>query len=259
MFQLDSTRAEKLLAEESRRSADFSDIHPIVDVLPIRDQVADIIRRMILKGQLRPDEQVSERVISRILKISTTPVKEAFRILQAEGLIYVQPRVGSFVSHIPSDQIAQIAFMRASLEGVAAHFAASNCTREEIHTMSGCLGKVDALLKSENPGAESVTNEIASLNSTFHKILREASRNNYLINLILSLRSIDKTIRELSFEMGVGESVTAFREHSGILEAVKSNNGELAEQLMNQHIRRVARCVIDTQMGGVKHETGTTG
>lgn len=70
----------------------------IVEAAPIRDQVADILRKRIISGDLANGEKLSERQISAELNISTTPVKEAFRLLQAEGLIYTLPRKGSFVS-----------------------------------------------------------------------------------------------------------------------------------------------------------------
>ncbi|MEI3190540.1 MAG: winged helix-turn-helix domain-containing protein [Lachnospiraceae bacterium] len=64
----------------------------IVEAAPIRDQVADILRKRIISGDLANGEKLSERQISAELNISTTPVKEAFRLLQAEGLIYTLPR-----------------------------------------------------------------------------------------------------------------------------------------------------------------------
>ena len=75
----------------------------IVEAVPIRDQVADILRKRIISGDLANGERLSERQISAELNISTTPVKEAFRLLQAEGLIYTLPRKGSYDSANPSE------------------------------------------------------------------------------------------------------------------------------------------------------------
>ena len=79
----------------------------IVEAAPIRDQVADILRKRIISGDLANGEKLSERQISAELNISTTPVKEAFRLLQAEGLIYTLPRKGSFVSANASEHAYQ--------------------------------------------------------------------------------------------------------------------------------------------------------
>lgn len=96
----------------------------IIESKPLREQVADIVRGMILRGEIKAGEQISERTIGQMLHVSTTPVKEAFRSLQAEGLIYTRPRRGSFVSEISIDNMLEIAFMRSALEGVAAYYAA---------------------------------------------------------------------------------------------------------------------------------------
>ena len=96
----------------------------IVEAAPIRDQVADILRKRIISGDLANGEKLSERQISAELNISTTPVKEAFRLLQAEGLIYTLPRKGSFVSANASEHAYQVMLLRSSIDGVAAYLAA---------------------------------------------------------------------------------------------------------------------------------------
>jgi len=211
----------------------------IVEALPLRDQVADIIRRMILKGELLHDEQISERQISQRLNISTTPVKEALRVLHTEGLVYTKPRVGSFVSQIPKEHMMQVVSMRGALEGVAAYYAAIYAMPEELHTLSEVLRQVSVYLeKKEDPLL------IAKQNNIFHSILRKASRNEYLVNLIMTMRSIDNTFREMSLEVDQDETGRALKEHIAILDAVKQRNSNLAEQLMNRHIRRVAHSVV---------------
>ena len=118
----------------------------IIESKPLREQVADIVRGMILRGDLKAGEQISERTIGQMLNVSTTPVKEAFRSLQAEGLIYTSPRRGSFVSEISIDNMLEIAFMRSSLEGVAAYYAAKNATDSHLAEMGRILDMVYPLL-----------------------------------------------------------------------------------------------------------------
>lgn len=226
-----------------RRSNDLPPVQTtdtILEVLPLRDQVADIVRRMILRGQLLPDERISERQIGKMLGISTTPVKEAFRTLQAEGLIHSEPRVGSFVSPIPRDHMYQIVAMRGALEGVAANFAAANHTPEELAGMTACMTAVKKLLKDKSDPLL-----VAAQNAKFHEILRNACRNNYLITLILTMRSIDKTFREMSLAIDEQETRRAYAEHSAILQAVAARDSGQSELLMNRHIRRVAQSVVN--------------
>jgi len=204
--------------------------------------MADIIRQMIIKKELKTDQRISERQLSQKFGISTAPVKEALRILQTEGLVRTIPRVGTFVAGISDNHIYQIVAMRGALEGVAANFAAQRRSDDDIRQMTGLLDEVEANL---NQGLDS--QKISKLNESFHKILREASQNDYLINLIRTMNSIDRTIRSLSFEVkdADSEAQRAYNEHRAILQAIISQNSELAEQRMNQHIRRVANEVVN--------------
>lgn len=214
----------------------------ILETLPIRDQLADIIRRMIIKGELKAYEQISERQLSQRFETSTTPIKEALRILQAEGLVYSKARVGTFVAEISPASILQIVTMRGALEGVAANFAAQNCTESEITQMSTILDEVRTYI-----GQDQQNNRIATLNAKFHHMLRSGSHNTYLVNLIGNMNSIDRTIRTLSFELQDAhrEVEVAFKEHKAILEAVRAHDPVTAESLMNNHIRRVAKEVTN--------------
>lgn len=212
----------------------------IIETLPLRDQLADIIRRMVLKGELHPGQQISERQLSFRFETSTTPVKEALRVLQSEGLVYSKPRVGTFVSEVSQEHIYKIVAMRGALEGVAAGFAAQNCTQEEIAQMTEILDQVQTVL---DEAGELDREKVSGLNAQFHQILRVACRSDYLVNLICNMNSIDRTIRALSFELlnAPHEANVAYNEHRSILVAVARHNSELAESLMNFHIRRVAK------------------
>lgn len=212
----------------------------IVEAIPLRDQVADIVRRMILGGELKANDPISERAISQRLRVSTTPVKEAFRILQTEGLLYVKPRRGSYVSNLFSDFMIQVVFMRGALEGVAAYFAAIYATPEEIERIEDVLHEAGEVVH-----ASADVLEISKFNRTFHSLLRSASRNEYLISLLNSMCSIDKTFRELSLVAEDDEPARAHNEHLGILAALKERNSEEIEKRMVAHVRRIALLVVE--------------
>jgi len=212
----------------------------IVQSLPLREQVADIVRVMILKGELQNDQPISERSISQMLNVSTTPVKEAFRLLQAEGLIYSIPRKGSYVSPTSKANMKQITFIRSSMEGVAAYYAAINATQSEIDQMTEALEQAGLLLNDPDK-----RQELGDFNTLFHTILRNASRNDYLINLLKSLRSIDHSLRSVNFNLTTLDPAQDHLEHLAILDAVRDRDPDRAEQSIIKHIRRVARTVLD--------------
>ena len=205
----------------------------IVEPVSIRDQVADIIRRKIIKNEFVGGSKISEREISEMLKISTTPVKEAFRMLESEGILVAVPRKGTFISEFSRENLKSISIIRSSLEGTAAFFTASYATEDEIKIMEDALN--DALLCIENDNKEGLLKN----NNTFHITIRTAARNNYLLNLLIKLKSIDESVRIVSLENSKNERLEDNNEHFGILEAIKGGQGKKAEELMVQHVRRV--------------------
>lgn len=215
----------------------------IIEPVTIREQVTSILRRKIVNGELVPDQQLSERLISQTLQISTTPVKEAFRTLQSEGLIYTIPRKGSFVSKMSKQNLLQHVFMRGSLEGVAAFFACLSASDEEIKQMEAHLQHSGDLIARGSLDEEELADLIRS-NNAFHSTLRNACKNTYLIGLIGNMRSIDKTIRDASLSKTIYEPTRAHQEHLSILDAIKERNPNLAEQRMVSHTRRVGRFVL---------------
>lgn len=208
--------------------------------LPLRDQVAEIVRIMILNGELKGDQQIKERTLSQLLKVSTTPVKEAFRLLQAEGLIYSVPNRGAFVSPFSKHSILQATFVRSSIEGVAAYLAAESATDAEIAEMEAALDRASQAI-DDAKSRQTVSDSFME----FHKIVRKSCRNPYLINLMESLRSIDNSVRTVNLSPSHEAPYQDYAEHRSILEAIKSHDPDLAERLMRNHIRRVAQTVID--------------
>ena len=211
----------------------------IVAPVPLRVQVADIIRRMILDGDLQPGQLVSERNISSMLNVSTTPVKEAFRSLQAEGLLYSIPRKGSFVSERSLENLMQYSYMRSALEGVAARFAAESAAPEDIEYMRRELAASRCLI--EEGGSRS---EISRHNLNYHMRIREACGNAYLVSLIGMIAEIDNSMREVVNRNSIDELMQRQREHEDILEAVAAGKGEEAEGMMIEHVRNGARHTI---------------
>lgn len=205
----------------------------IVEAVPIRDQVADILRKRIISGDLANGERLSERQISAELNISTTPVKEAFRLLQAEGLIYTLPRKGSFVSANASEHAYQVMLLRSSIDGVAAYLAAKRINEELYNAIEDPFMKAEKLI---NKGADD-GEAISQYNDQFHMAIREASGNEQVIAMGNNLSSIDKSLRRL-----INRDSTLMKsrhsEHKQILECIRRGSCEEAEMAMVHHIRK---------------------
>lgn len=210
----------------------------IIEAASIRDQVADIVRRKIITNEIAGGTKISERKISEMLEISTTPVKEAFRMLEREGILVSIPRKGTFVYEFPKENLKSITVIRSSLEGTAAFFTASYATEYEIKIMEDSLNYALLCIKNDNKEG------LLKANNTFHDTIRNAAHNNYLLNLLRTLNSIDNSVRIVSLDKSKEELLKDNNEHFKILEAIKRSQSEEAENLMVQHIRRVIYMTI---------------
>lgn len=204
---------------------------------PIRDQIASLIRKEIIKGRLKPGQQIFEREISELLSISTTPIKEAIRVLVSEGLLSSFPRKGTFVSEFARQNMEQITLIRSALEGAAAHIATLLFRRIDIKEIEELLNRAEAYLKDDN------LNEAVLINTLFHKKIRNACNNNYLIRSIENLDSYEKEFRYKALK-NIEERKKGFQEHKEILEAIKQFDCESVENLMRNHVRRSAKYVM---------------
>ncbi len=203
----------------------------------IREQIADIIRQEIITERLKPGQQIVEREISNLLNVSTTPVKEAFRTLESEGLMISIPRRGTFVTDFAKQSIEQTNIIRSSLEGAAARIAAARMDKEQIDELEKLLKLAKGYL---NAGK---LEEAVKINTKFHQTIRNAGNNSFLISSIKTLKSYENTFRYKALE-DPDEREKGYNEHFSILQAIKAGDLELVETLMRNHIRRSSMHVM---------------
>lgn len=214
-------------------------MNEIINSIPLREQIADIVREMIISGELKSEQKLSERQISSMLNVSTTPVKEAFRTLQAEGLIYSVPRKGSFVSSYSKDSMKQVLYLRSAVDGVAAFFAARFASEEEVRLMEQALKTSRAIIEAKGDSTAISTN-----NNIFHETVRIAAHNDFTVNLGGTLRSIDQSVRRYVNKNDYQAMMERQLEHEEILNCIRKKQSEKAEQLMIQHIRQTTGTVF---------------
>ena len=201
---------------------------------PLREQVANIIRRKIIRQEFKGGERISERTISEMCHVSTMPVKEAFRILVTEGLLVTIPHKGTYVSKYSKENLKGIIYLRGAIEGTIAYFAAQYITSEEIEQMNEALRR--AMVSIEEMDAEAGIKADAD----FHNVIRNACRNQYLLNMLQTLRTIDHSVRSLPlYREDKEERQMTYSEHCAIAMAIKARDSALSESLMVKHIRQV--------------------
>ncbi|MGV9796687.1 GntR family transcriptional regulator [Mycobacterium sp. NPDC003449] len=207
------------------------------DEAPLSEQVAAAIHRKILKGEVPVGSWLRHDSLATEFGISRTPVREALRVLNAQGIVTIVPNRGARVNGHSSHDVVEIGVVRAELEGLAAELAAERIDDDQIV-------RLDVALQSfrEIAGAPSISDDLAEkwaqTNDLFHAVILEAAGNKHLTTSIKELRR--KLPHNLSYGGYKGNSRLLnknFEEHVAIAEAIKAQDGATARRLMTAHIR----------------------
>lgn len=201
------------------------------DVRSLRDLAYDDIRDAILSGALPPGQRVKERDVADQMGISTTPVKEALRRLEQEGLVTSQPRRGAVVSSLVQIPVEEIEEIRGLLEAMAARLAAERLSDAELDRL-GRLVEEMAVLTAEMREPQK---RIADVD-VFHRIILEGSRNDFLVRFVGTLSPFER-IHQTEY-LDPTEAASILAEHRAIHAALAARDGELAQRLMFQHYDR---------------------
>lgn len=185
----------------------------------------------IRTGALRPGERVTETDLAARLGISRTPVREALRQLESDGLVCHTPRIGTTIRQLDYAEISELYDMRAVLESTAARFAARAASDVELDELQAIHA---AMLSADTADA------LYRHNQQFHNALHDAARNRFLVR---SVAAIQKTLLILgpSTLQEDERAEAALNEHGAVLKALAERDAEAAEAAMRRHIQAAHR------------------
>ena len=209
------------------------------DFLPLRDVVFNTLRQAILRGELQPGERLLEIHLANKLGVSRTPIREAIRKLELEGLVLMIPRKGAVVAEITEKSLRDVLEVRRALEELAVKLACDKIQDEEIEELKAAAKEFEKAL-----GTGDVT-VYAEADVKFHDIIYRATDNQRLIQLLFNLREqmYRYRVEYLKREESHG---TLLIEHKKIIEAIASRDMEASADAVCQHIDNQVSAVIDT-------------
>lgn len=191
------------------------------------------LRSAIDAGRLRPGERLREEQIATWLRISRTPVRDALRRLEDDGVLSSAPRRGLVVAQFDQQQVSELYDVRALLEEHAGRFAAQRASESEVAALRELIQR-----QSDTPADQGPA--LARLNQLFHEVVYRAARNRYLVRLRDSLES--------SFALLPGWSdgtprrtAEILKEHKAIVDAIERRDGATAGDLSRTHVRNDER------------------
>lgn len=190
------------------------------------------LRQAIINGQLKPGGRLREVDLASMLGVSRTPVREAIKRLESEGLAsYVSSR-GAMVSEPTQQQAVELYAMREILEGAAARFAAQHAYPAEVQLLEYFLTAEEDL--GDDPDEQAV------LNRKFHETIYRMAHNHYLMDMLTKARNYMVLLPRTTYA-APGRAVSAHREHAAIVAAIRNGNPEAAEEAARRHIREAQR------------------
>lgn len=201
----------------------------VTDKYSLRGRVFQRLRDDILSGRYRENEELKEVAIGDEMGVSRTPVREAFRQLELEGLIQIIPNKGAYVTGITVKDVEDIYMMRSLLEGLCAKWAAQNITKEQLEEME------ENVYLSEFHASKGHFDQMAELDNRFHEIMYEASQSKMLEHQLKDFHQYVLRVRQKTLSSNI-RSKASNEEHRLIMEAIRNKDAENAEKLAHQHI-----------------------
>ncbi|MDF2840971.1 MAG: transcriptional regulator, GntR family [Clostridia bacterium] len=208
---------------------------------PLREIVFETIRNAIISGDLKPGERVMEVQMAESLGVSRTPVREAIRKLELEGLIIMLPRKGAYVADLSVKDLTEVMEIRASLEGLAAGLASIRINADEIEEL-----EIYAL--EFHKSIDEDIDVLIHKDFEFHDAIFKASRNERLIQLNNNLIEQVQRFREI-YHKKVNKSKETSREHYAIVEAISNGDVDKAEKLARIHIENAEKSILKMMEG----------
>lgn len=199
------------------------------DYLPLRDVVFNTLREAILKGEIKPGERLMEIHLANMLGVSRTPIREAIRMLEQEGLAVTVPRKGAQVAKMTEKDLQDVLEIREALDNLAVIAACERKTAEQFDKLKTAM-KVfeDATTKSD-------VRAIVQADEDFHDVIYEMAHNPRLMSIVGNMR---EQMYRYRYEYLKNTEIYGqlIKEHRGIIEGFEKNDAEYLKKVMHTHL-----------------------
>ena len=192
------------------------------------EEVAELLRQRIFSRELEPGSWIDELKLAEEYGISRTPLREALKVLAAEGLVTMKVRRGAYVTEVSEKDLADVYHLLSLLESDAAGVVAQQATNDELaelqtlhHALEAAVGERDRFF---------------AVNEQFHMRVLELARNRWREQMVADLRKVMKLNRHNSL-LKTGRIEESLAEHRAIVEALAQRNTALAVQRMREHFQ----------------------
>jgi len=211
----------------------------------IAEQVYDLLKDKILGQDIQPGERLLETNVCKSLQVSRTPVREAFRLLQQDGLVERIPQGGVRVTDLLLEELSEVSALRTVLEVYAIEVACDKIQDEDIEKLETIVEQTRSLLDKEKDSGEINVTELTRLNTIFHDIICEAAQSPYLSKILEIVRLPILRFRPFSLQ-DVEHRTRACEEHQRIISMLRRKDKQGLKNLISKHVNDVGSAVART-------------
>lgn len=234
-------------------------IEPAGDA-PLVEDLADRIRSGVMTGRFALGERLTQESLANGFQVSRTPVREALRKLESEGLIELIPRRGAVVRGPSAREIREAYLVRAELEGLAAQLAAEWISESELERLLEANELFRSCADAQGSDDAAAAQRWTAANDAFHDIIQRAAHNEQLRRTILALhRSFPRSLTGMALSRDRRLLERNVAEHARIQEAIARHDGAKARTAMTEHIRRSGEIVAMWFERHAQSQAGATG
>jgi len=207
------------------------------EFLPLRDVVFNTLRQAILTGELKPGERLMEIHLANKLGVSRTPIREAIRKLELEGLVTMIPRRGAEVAQITEKSMNDVLEIRSALDALCVELACERITQEDTGRLKQACEAFEAAVRTKD------IKKIARADVELHDIIAQATGNQRLIQLI---NNLSEQMYRYRFEYikDISQHQRLIDEHRMIYESIEKKDKETASQAAHVHIDNQKKAII---------------
>lgn len=205
---------------------------------PLREMVYEELKIQILTGAIVPGTRMMEVELAEEMGVSRTPIREAIRKLEKEGLVTIEPRRGAYASMISTQDMVEILEVRQDLEGLAAYFAATRMNDEEMDELRRIAEKYNQAV------AAGSMQDMIRYDTQFHRLIVDSCNNKILVNMVEQLQELVLRFRYIYYD-NFKRAENMPEEHREIIEAIDSGDENRARAAADVHIDRLKQLVIE--------------
>lgn len=205
---------------------------------PLREIVYEELKRQILVGEIAPGTRMMEVELADVMGVSRTPVREAIRKLEKEGLVTIEPRKGAYASNVSIKDMVDVLEVRQGLEGMAAAIASGKITETQKTELLQVVEKYKTAVASAN------IDEIIKYDEEFHSMIISISGNKTLMQVFSTVQELALRFRYIYYDdFNRYESMP--REHQLIEEAIMSGDSEKARVAAGDHVSKLKEFILN--------------